>query len=114
VDRDGSFRHSAMLTVALGASERIALFASYPNPFGAAVQSGNASTDISFSLPQDAFVNLRVYDANGKEIRILESGMLSAGAHTRRFEAADLPSGVYRVVLAVGLEARIGTVVLAR
>ncbi|MBL0174996.1 MAG: matrixin family metalloprotease [Ignavibacteria bacterium] len=114
VDRDGSFRHSDMRTVSFRAPESIALFASYPNPFGTAAQPGSASTDISFALPKDSFASLRVYDANGKMVRVLVAEILSAGAHARRFEAADLPSGVYRAVLSVGTEVRIGTVVLAR
>lgn len=60
----------------------------YPNPF-------NPTTNISFTLESAQDIHLAVYDVLGREIRTLESGRLSAGAHTIQFDASGLNSGIY-------------------
>jgi len=60
----------------------------YPNPF-------NPSTVISFELRAASFVELAVYNIQGREVSIVVNEYLSAGAHSVIFNAADLPSGVY-------------------
>ena len=64
----------------------------YPNPF-------NPSTSISFSIPEDCRVSMRVYNAAGNEVATLIDGSMTAGDHVRIFDAHALSSGVYRVVL---------------
>lgn len=75
--------------------EQIALHANYPNPF-------NPSTNISFGLPYDVQVSLKVYNLIGAEVATLVNERRAAGTHTVVFEAANLPSGVYFSVLNVG------------
>ncbi len=61
----------------------------YPNPF-------NPSTNISFSLPQNSIVDLRVYDVLGEENAVVvNNDNLQAGKHTFKFDASKLASGVY-------------------
>ncbi|NQV73715.1 glycoside hydrolase N-terminal domain-containing protein [bacterium] len=48
-----------------------------------------------FGLPMAANVSLVVYDLMGREVRVLVSGMLTAGRHDASFDASDLPSGTY-------------------
>jgi hypothetical protein len=66
-----------------------------PNPF-------NPSTDIVFSLPADASVDLRVYDALGQEVAMLLHADLPKGSHSARFHAERLSSGSYLAVLRAG------------
>ena len=75
--------------------EQITLHANYPNPF-------NPSTNISFSLPEDAPVALKVYSLIGEEVATLVNERRTAGTHTVVFDAVNLPSGVYFSVLNVG------------
>jgi hypothetical protein len=60
----------------------------YPNPF-------NPSTSISYQLPSDAFVTLKIFNVLGNEIRTLENGLTPAGSHQVQFNANELSSGVY-------------------
>lgn len=67
----------------------------YPNPF-------NPSTVISYQLPTNAFVKLKIYDVLGREIRSLVNGRESAGDHSVVLNADGLPSGVYFYRLEAG------------
>lgn len=67
-----------------------ALNQNYPNPF-------NPSTKISFSLPKNTFVSLKLYDISGKELTTLVNDRRDAGNYEVTFDAAKLglASGVY-------------------
>ncbi|MFA3782216.1 glycoside hydrolase family 2 TIM barrel-domain containing protein [Melioribacteraceae bacterium 4301-Me] len=60
----------------------------YPNPF-------NPSTIIGYQLPNGSFVTLKVYDILGREIVTLINEYKPAGEHKVKFNAANLPTGVY-------------------
>lgn len=60
----------------------------YPNPF-------NPSTEISFSIPEDLHVTLKVYDLLGREAALLVNEDKTAGNHKITFEASGLSSGIY-------------------
>ncbi len=60
----------------------------YPNPF-------NPSTIISFAIPQNGFVSLKIYDLAGKEMTTLLSRNMTTGNYSVEFNAAALSSGVY-------------------
>jgi hypothetical protein len=65
-----------------------ALAQNYPNPF-------NPSTEISYALPIDAHVTLKVYNLLGQEIVTLVEGERNAGRHTVSWDATDHASGIY-------------------
>jgi len=60
----------------------------YPNPF-------NPVTTISFGLPVTAHVTLTIYDVLGKEIITLVNEIRNEGTYLVRFDASDIPSGIY-------------------
>jgi hypothetical protein len=65
----------------------------YPNPF-------NPETRINFRLKETSYTKLAVYNLEGKEVRTLASGTLTAGAHTIAWNGKDnngvtLSSGTY-------------------
>jgi len=64
------------------------LFENYPNPF-------NPSTQITYQIPKDGFVNLIVYNALGQEVAKLVNQHQSSGKYSIKFSANNLPSGVY-------------------
>jgi len=64
------------------------LLESYPNPF-------NPQTTLSFTLEQDQFVQLDVYNVRGELVANLNKGILTAGQHSINFDASHLESGIY-------------------
>jgi len=64
------------------------LYQNYPNPF-------NPETQISYSLPEESFIELELYDVKGERIMTIQKGIKSAGFYQHHFNSADLSSGIY-------------------
>ena len=60
----------------------------YPNPF-------NAQTAIQITLPIKDVMIVKVYDVNGSELKTLVHRIFDIGTHTIKWNAGDLPSGIY-------------------
>jgi hypothetical protein len=60
----------------------------YPNPF-------NPETEINFSIPENNFVTLRVYDISGRLIKTLVDDFRTAGSFKVNFNSNGIPSGIY-------------------
>ncbi|MBD3233682.1 MAG: T9SS type A sorting domain-containing protein, partial [candidate division Zixibacteria bacterium] len=71
------------------------LSSNYPNPF-------NASTNISYQLPEAGKVSLEVYNLMGQKVAALVNGHKEAGQHTVTWNAASFSSGIYFYKLNVG------------
>ncbi len=71
-----------------GIPEKFALLPNYPNPF-------NPQTTIRFAVPKKSFVNLTVYDINGKRVNNLFSGTKNPGYFSLTWDATGFPSGMY-------------------
>ncbi len=82
-------------------SGRVVLEQNQPNPF-------NSETLIRYEVIERAQMQLRIRDLRGRVVRTLYEGMASPGRHAVRFDAAELPSGVYVC------ELRSGTLLLRR
>jgi Secretion system C-terminal sorting domain len=67
----------------------------YPNPF-------NPTTEISYQLPKNSFVSLKIYNMLGQEVETLVSGSKAAGSYTARLDGARLSSGIYFYTLKAG------------
>ena len=71
------------------------LNSNFPNPF-------NPTTQISYQIPKNGFVNLVVYNALGQEVEVLVNQHQSSGKYSVQFNASSLPSGVYIYKLNAG------------
>ena len=60
----------------------------YPNPF-------NPETTIGYALPKQSDVVISIYDNNGRHVTDLVHTNKSAGYHTVKWNAVNLPSGLY-------------------
>ncbi|MBK6913140.1 MAG: T9SS type A sorting domain-containing protein [Ignavibacteriales bacterium] len=67
----------------------------YPNPF-------NPSTTIEFFIPEREYVSLIVFNSLGEEVEALLSEEKEQGSYEVKFNASDLPSGVYFYKLQAG------------
>jgi len=88
IDFDGSINYSNEVEVDFIGVTEFALHQNYPNPF-------NPSTMISYQLPIDSKVQLKVYDILGTEVITLVNEMKSAGKYDVVFDASKLSSGTY-------------------
>ncbi len=78
-----------------GVPAEYALAQNYPNPF-------NPGTIIKFSLPQRSAVTLDVYSVLGEKVASLINSEMEAGTYNYRFDATNLPGGVYIYKLSTG------------
>jgi hypothetical protein len=64
------------------------LMQNYPNPF-------NPKTSITFRIPKDGFVTLKVYDILGRLMKTVVSQFRKANSYTEVFDGSGYSSGIY-------------------
>lgn len=75
--------------------KEFSLSQNYPNPF-------NPSTTITFSIPSEEFVTLKVFNSLGEEIAELVNETKPAGNYSISFDASKLSSGIYFYTINAG------------
>jgi hypothetical protein len=81
------------ITDMVTAPDRHILLSNFPNPF-------NPSTTITFELPHDGFVSIKIYDLTGRLVRTLMNEQKLAGLHAIQWNGTDdvghkVAAGVY-------------------
>ncbi len=76
------------------------LFQNYPNPF-------NPQTEIAYSIPEDSYVELTIYNIMGQKVKVLVNGYQSAGTRSVIWDGCDqsgerVASGIYLYKLQAG------------
>lgn len=101
LERDLLYSHNGIYVVEVsGVKEEqvpalYVLSQNYPNPF-------NPSTTITFSLPENGYTTLKVYNTLGIEITTLVNEHLPAGNYSRTWDASGVASGLYLYQLRSG------------
>ncbi len=72
----------------LESPKRFSLKQNYPNPF-------NPATTINYYLATNTNISLKIYDITGKEIAALLNEHKTSGSYSVKFDASQLPSGIY-------------------
>jgi len=95
-----------------GEIESFKVFSNYPNPF-------NPVTTIEFSIPNDGFATLAIYNIAGQKICELISGNMTAGAHSIIWDGRDanglsVSSGIYFSRLTMGERTVSGKMILVK
>jgi hypothetical protein len=88
VDLDGSTHLSDVVAVRLGAPERLALLAPFPNP-------AQSQATVRYELPEATDVEIGVYDLLGRRVATPVDKQGSAGRSQFQFRTRQLPSGTY-------------------
>lgn len=88
IDLDGSFRIYDAVEINNLLPARFELTQNFPNPF-------NPSTNINFSLPVEARVQLIVFNSLGEKTSEIIEDVFPSGNHSINFDASSLASGVY-------------------
>jgi len=111
VSPDGSELRSHPVEVSL-TPVALELYQNHPNPF-------NPTTTISFYLPNEARIDLGIFDVSGRLIRNIESRASSAGVNEVEWDGKDwrgnpASSGLYLYRLKVGKRVLAKKMVLLR
>ncbi|MBS1518936.1 MAG: T9SS type A sorting domain-containing protein [Bacteroidetes bacterium] len=89
IDFNGNFEYLDLYeTVVIGSPLTFQLYQNFPNPF-------NPSTLITFQIPESGLTQLRIFDAKGNLVEKLIEQELNEGYYKIRFNAANIPSGIY-------------------
>ena len=101
LEKDGQFVSGGTMHLDVKAvPETYALYQNYPNPF-------NPVTTILYDLPENAYVNLMIYDILGRSVRSLVSVRQEAGYYSVQWPGKDgagnlVGAGVYIYHLQAG------------
>lgn len=88
IDSDGQTEYSNIISAEIKIPVQFALYQNYPNPF-------NPTTNITYSLPFDGIITVKIYDVLGSEIITLINDHQKAGIYTLPFNGNNLSSGIY-------------------
>ncbi len=81
------------------------LYQNYPNPFGKSSTTGNNTTTIEYTIPNSFSIvhsQLSIYDVLGRKVATLVNKEQTPGDYEVKFDASDLPSGIYFYSLKIG------------
>lgn len=89
IDNDGTFEYSKPIEVNVDFTpSEYSLSQNYPNPF-------NPSTTISYQIPSEGLVTLKIYNMLGEEVQTLVNEVKAPGAYSVELKSNSLASGNY-------------------
>lgn len=88
VDLDGTVQYSPEVEISATGVNSFSLSQNYPNPF-------NPATTITYSIPKEGHVKLRIYNPAGQLVKELVNSIKPQGTYDMNFDASALSSGIY-------------------
>jgi cytoskeletal protein CcmA (bactofilin family) len=106
IDRDGTFDYCDTVEIDVGLMPKsLMLSVNYPNPFP-------RNTTVEFTLARDGIAVVKVYNIHAQEMATLFEGIADAGRlYQCRFDASQIPYGMYFVRLDANGQARMQKIV---
>uniref|UniRef100_A0A7V2F5Q7 T9SS type A sorting domain-containing protein n=1 Tax=Rhodothermus marinus TaxID=29549 RepID=A0A7V2F5Q7_RHOMR len=101
------FAVNVVRPVAGATPEAFRVYTNYPNPFA-------RTTRIRYDLPRTERVVVRVFNALGQEVQKLVDAVQAAGTYEVRFDALNLPAGVYFYQVQAGRHVETRSMVVIR
>ncbi|UCE07002.1 MAG: T9SS type A sorting domain-containing protein, partial [bacterium] len=100
IDHNGTFSYSMVIEITINNPQYVLLKQNYPNPF-------NSRTVINYQIPENDYVELKIYNLLGEEICLLVNkhqppGFYSVEWNGQNNQEKSVPSGVYIYRLKVG------------
>jgi hypothetical protein len=96
IDYDGTFTYTNEVEVVIDFTPKeFMLYQNYPNPF-------NLNTVISYQLPVNSNITLKVYDILGNEVATLVNEEKQPGNYEVKWNASNVSSGIYFYQLMTG------------
>jgi len=77
-----------------GLPSEYSLWQNYPNPF-------DNTTEINYSLPEEGFVSLTIYNLLGDQVAVITEAMHGPGVYSVEFNSAGFNAGIYLYKLEV-------------
>ncbi|MGB9664958.1 MAG: T9SS type A sorting domain-containing protein [Ignavibacteria bacterium] len=72
--------------------EDFELYQNFPNPF-------NSKTKIKFTLKENSFVSIKIYDMLGRVTETIAENYFTSGSYELEWDASNLSSGIYYIKL---------------
>ena len=91
-DEDGQCDDMQLSSDNVYIPETYSISNAYPNPF-------NPSTNFQYEIPDNAMVNIQIYDLNGRMIEQLVSSHHSPGVYNISWNASKFSSGIYILLM---------------
>jgi len=107
MDLNGEFGYSPVVSVEVLRPKKLELYPNYPNPF-------NPETVFNFDLPASEKISLQIYNITGQVVATLLDQNLPAGHHSVRWNAENLPSGIYLMKLITSHHVRTRKIILVK
>ena len=87
--------HTGLPVSGSAVPDKFILYGNYPNPF-------NPVTTISYEISRAANIQIAVYNSLGEKVQLIYQGLSPAGQHQLKWNAQQLGSGMYYIILSAG------------
>ena len=87
--------NTSCLSIETPIPENFSLKNIYPNPF-------NPVVNIEYAISTSDLVNINIYDLNGQIVEVLFSGHQSVGSYQITWNASEMSSGIYLIMIQSG------------